>query len=132
VSAQRTSILPDPGEWGYRPVYVEDVGGTVTAGASREIISDSLFLRLADGGERAYSASEIWRMDRQGDSLENRHAFASDPQVPHDRVMAVGLAGLMGAAVGFAGGAFLGHEAERKWYRCECDDPGLAGIASTR
>lgn len=207
VSAQRTSVLPDPSEWGYRQVYVEDVGGSVSFGAVREIRSDSLFLQLAEGGERAYAASEIWRIDRQGDSLWNglligvglaslggvkilsqcgawclelvipgvglgglvgvaydamvpgrttvyrapssagsfptaasalalglrrenrvdRLAFAIDPQIEQDRVMAVGLAGLLGAAVGFAGGAYLGSEAERKWYPCQCDDPGLAG-----
>jgi hypothetical protein len=42
--------------------------------------------------------------------------------------VAVGLSGLLGAAVGFVGGAYLGHEVERKWYDCQCDDPGLAGL----
>jgi hypothetical protein len=36
-------------------------------------------------------------------------------------------AGLLGAAVGFVGGLYLGSELENAYFPCGCDDPGLAG-----
>lgn len=39
-------------------------------------------------------------------------------------------AGLVGAVAGFVSGAFLGYHAERQWFWCSCDDPGLLGTAA--
>lgn len=38
------------------------------------------------------------------------------------------VAGIMGAVVGFFGGAFIGYNLERSYFPCGCDDPGLAGL----
>jgi hypothetical protein len=71
LDAQPTTGLPDPRLWGYSTVYVLDSAGAESVGVVRKTTADSLFLLLDEGGERAYSALEIQRIDRRGDSLKN-------------------------------------------------------------
>jgi len=42
-------------------------------------------------------------------------------------VPALGMAGILGASIGFFGGLFLGSNVENEFLPCGCDDPGLAG-----
>jgi hypothetical protein len=42
-------------------------------------------------------------------------------------MLGVTAAGVLGVAAGVVAGAYIGSRVERKWYPCDCDDPGLEG-----
>lgn len=55
----------------------------------------------------------------------------SSPVAVQEREVGTGAllgAGLLGAVVGFVGGALAGYQIERRFFPCSCDDPGLIGL----
>jgi hypothetical protein len=109
LDAQTTTGLPDPSLWDNSTVYVLDSVGAESVGMVRKTTADSLFLLLDDGSERAYSALEIQRIDRRGDSLWNGFFIGAglatlgalkceDPSCFMTGVLGIPVAGLIGVA----------------------------------
>lgn len=57
------------------------------------------------------------------------HVVRQAPDQEQGARLGTGLAlgALLGSASGFIGGTVIGYQVERRWYWCECDDPGLSG-----
>lgn len=50
------------------------------------------------------------------------------PRIPADDTGSMLVGGALGAIIGFAGGAALGYHLERRYWPCNCDDPGIGGL----
>jgi hypothetical protein len=80
------------------------------------------------------AAQRLADVDAQSTYADRRSTYAVPPQFIQPRIpddddtgpMVVG--GTLGAIIGFAGGAALGYHLERRYWQCNCDDPGIGGL----
>lgn len=84
-----------------------------------------------------WEAAPRFPVAEAGAPIAVRLVGLATPLPPGAAAISVGLAaptegelvvvGLAAAAAGFIGGGLLGYHAERRWFWCACDDPGLIG-----